>query len=119
MAEYDHEPRAISRGSELHAPHLRRRHDVSGDADDKEITEALIEDDLGWHPGIGAAEYDREGLLSRGELGAAIVSVRRIRLADAEREAAVAEAQPVECFPCGDHRRLRMLGAVRMRHEVE
>ncbi len=50
---------------ELDAADLRRGDDVSGNTDDKQITKALIEDDLRWHPRIGTSENDVERLLAR------------------------------------------------------
>ena len=63
VPEHDDQPRAEPRGGELDAADLRRRDDVAGDADDEQIAEPLIEDDLGRHARVGAAEDDRERLL--------------------------------------------------------
>ena len=45
------------------------RDDVAGDADDEQVAEPLIEDDLGRHARVGAAEDDRERLLASSQLG--------------------------------------------------
>ena len=46
--------------------------DVSRGPDDEEVPEALVEDDLGGHPGVGAPEEDGEGTLPSGEHAAAV-----------------------------------------------
>ena len=46
----DDEARAEPLGGELDAAHLRGGDDVAGDADDEEIAQAAVEDDLGRHP---------------------------------------------------------------------
>ena len=101
----DHdEARAEALGGELDAADLRRRDDVAGHADHEQIAQTLIEDDLGGHARIGAAEDDGEWLLPGGELHPAR-GVRERRLAAHVRdEAAIAFAQPVERFAGGDHR---------------
>jgi hypothetical protein len=45
-----HQSRAEPSRGELDAADLRRRDDVPGDTDHEQVAEALIEDDLGWHP---------------------------------------------------------------------
>ena len=54
-------------GRELDGPDERRRDDVARDADDEEIAEALVEDELRRRPRIRAAEDGRERPLPRGE----------------------------------------------------
>jgi hypothetical protein len=68
VTEYDDQSRAESLGCELDASDLRRRDDVTGNPDDEEVSESLIEHQLGGHARIGAAEYDGERLLRSGEL---------------------------------------------------
>jgi hypothetical protein len=92
VSQHDDEPRAEALGGELDAPDLRGGDDVAGDADDEQLAEPLIEDDLGGHAGIGAAEDDRERLLDLGQLGAAVAVEQRIGAADVRDEAAVAVA---------------------------
>jgi hypothetical protein len=63
VAEHDHQARAELRGRELDRPDHRRGHDVAGDADDEEIAEALVEQDLDRCARIRAAQHDGEGTL--------------------------------------------------------
>jgi hypothetical protein len=51
-------------GGELDAADLRRRDDVAGDANDKQMTEAEIENNLNRNPLIGTAENDGERFLA-------------------------------------------------------
>ena len=64
MAEHHHQARAEGLGGELDAADLGGRDDVAGDADDEQVAESLIEDQLRGHARIGAAEDDGEGLLA-------------------------------------------------------
>src|SRR2546422_1499609 len=45
-----------SRRSKLHAADLGRRDDVSGDADDEQVTKSLLENELGGNTRVGAPE---------------------------------------------------------------
>src|SRR5215469_250070 len=63
MAEYHDEARAEGRSRELDTADLRGRDDVAGHADDEQVAESLVEDDLRRHARIRAAEHDRERLL--------------------------------------------------------
>jgi hypothetical protein len=49
MSQNHHQPRAEPRGGKLDATDLRRRDDVSGNADDKQVAKTLVEDDLCRH----------------------------------------------------------------------
>ena len=98
VAEHHDETRPEPLGGELHAAHLRRRHDVAGDADDEEIAEALIEDDLRRHPRVGAAEDDGERFLVLRQRAAGA-----IQHGQAGRESLVTGAQPVERLRRGNH----------------
>ena len=98
MAEHDDEPRVELLGRELDAADLRRRDDVAGDADDEQVAEPLIEDDLGRHARVGAAEHDRERLLPLGELVAPRGADLRAALAIGH-EPPIAVTQPRERFP--------------------
>ncbi len=91
-------------GGELDAADLRRRDDVAGDADHEQIAEALIEDELGRHARVGAAEDDRERqLVLRQRRAPRLTQVAPRALPICGREAAVAVAQAFERFVCGDH----------------
>ena len=71
-------------------------------ADSLQVAQALIEHDLRRHAGIRAAEDDREGLLPRGQLGAARVTDEGVGVAGVREEAAIALAQPAQRFVSGD-----------------
>ncbi len=51
---------------EFNAADLRGRHDVTGDADDEKVAEALVKYQLDRHSRIGTGEDDRERILSTG-----------------------------------------------------
>ena len=70
VAEDDNKASVKPGSRELDAADLRGRDDVAGDADDEEVTEALVEDEFGWDPGIGASQDDGKWLLRRGEFDA-------------------------------------------------
>src|SRR6516162_6466457 len=111
MTEYHHEARAESRSRKFDTADLRGRDDVAGHADDEQVAESLVEDDLRRHPCIRAAEHDGERLLCGGggqltapnarraplELGPALEP----KLAD---EAPVALAQRRQCGLRRNHR---------------
>jgi len=79
--------------------------DVAGNPDDEQVAQALIEDDLGRHARVGAAENDRERLLSRRHLAAAGLAREGATARHAGLEPAVTLPQAIECFPRRDHRR--------------
>src|SRR3990170_4708119 len=103
MAEYHDEARSIAGGCEFDAADLRWSDDVPRDTNDEKIAQSLVEHDLRGDTGVGASEDDRERLLSRCQLLAAVVSKRCIRFAHAEGEATIPLAQPAERFARGDH----------------
>ena len=77
--EHDDQRRAELGGGKLDAADLRRGDDVARNADDKQVAEALVEDDLGRHPGVGASEDDSERFLAGGELVTALRAGQRCR----------------------------------------
>jgi hypothetical protein len=103
VAEHDDEPRAELLGGVLDAPDLRGRDDVPGDADDEEVAEPLIEDDLSGDARVGAAENDRVRRLLLRELGAALLAEERLEPADVGGEAGVAVLEALEGFEGRDH----------------
>ena len=91
VPEHHHQAGAERFGRELDAADLRGRDDVAGHADDEQVAEALIEDDLGRHARIRTAEDDGQRLLAcRQQRAAARGSRRRCPAAD---EAPIALAQ--------------------------
>lgn len=80
----DNETSSESGSGKFNASYARRGDDIPSDTNDEQITESLIEDDLGWHTGVGATEHDGEGFLTTDEFvtptkpqGRACGSIRR------------------------------------------
>src|SRR5258708_26130829 len=96
-AEDYHQPGGVSLRGKLDAADLRGRDDVAGDANDEEVSEPLIEDDLRRDAGVGAAENNRERLLAARELGAPGVTHKSVGAADVRGEPEIPLPQPVEC----------------------
>ena len=63
VAEHDDERAVEHADAELERAEDAGVDDVAGGAHDEEVAEALVEDDLGGHPRVGAAEEDRERVL--------------------------------------------------------
>jgi hypothetical protein len=63
VTEDDNEASVKPGRRELDAADLRRSDDVAGDTDNEEVAEALVKDELGRDPGIGASQDDGEWLL--------------------------------------------------------
>ncbi len=101
VPQHHHQPGAEAGGGELDAAHPGGRHDVAGDANDEQIAQPLIEDDLGGHPRVRATEDDGEGLLLLRQLER---PRRRGLAADAGDEAPVAVAQMLDGFLGRSHR---------------
>src|SRR5687767_13275899 len=70
VPQHDDQPGLEPRRSELDATHLRRSHNVTGDPDDEQVSQTLIEHDLCRYPRIRAAEDDGEWLLTGSKRGA-------------------------------------------------
>jgi hypothetical protein len=100
VPEHDDESRAESLGGVLDAPDQRWSDDVPGDADDEQIAEPLIEDDLRRNARVGAAENDRVRLLLLRELGAALLAEEGFEAADVGGEAGVAGLEALQGFEC-------------------
>src|SRR5207249_4516000 len=114
VPEHDRQPRSEAPGGELHTPDLRRRHDVPGDADHKQISKPLPEHELGGNARIGATQDDGERLLpplpppplgQREPMG---LPQRGIGVIHACDEPTVAFSQPRECFGTRDHGALKL-----------
>ncbi len=69
MAENDDEWDVEDRHRVLDGAQHCRIDRLPGSANHEHITEALIEDELGGHPAVRAAEYDRGGLLAGRQAG--------------------------------------------------
>ena len=103
MSQNHHQPRAEARRRELDAADLGRGDDVAGDADDEQVAQPLVEDDLRRHPRVGTAEQDRERLLPGRELVAPRRAGGRGVGANVGDEARVPLPQPVECLQRSHH----------------
>ena len=70
VAQHHDQPGAQLRDRELDAPlheGARAADDVSRHADDEQLADSLIEDELGRHPRVGAADDDRQRRLPLGQ----------------------------------------------------
>jgi hypothetical protein len=85
-------------GGKFHAADLRGGDDISGNADDEEITQALVENDLCRYARVGASENDGERFLAFGELTPPTLSVEYCTATNIGDESAVSFAQALECF---------------------
>ena len=81
MPQNHDKPGAEPRRGKLDTANLRGRRDVSGDTDDEEVTEALIEYDLSGYPRVRTTEDDRKGFLLHCRLG--LLRVTQIRISAA------------------------------------
>src|ERR1700686_1201711 len=104
VAQYHHQASAELFGGELDAADLGRSNDVTGDANDEEIAQALVEDDFDGHPGIGTAEDGGEWLLACGQFETARPTGNRLAIADVRHESMVSLLQKRERVPSQDHR---------------
>ena len=82
MAEYDDEPSLETLSYEFDAADLGRRDDISGYADDEQIAQPLIKNDLDGNPGVRTAEDGSERFLSCRELGSTPGAGQRYRASD-------------------------------------
>jgi hypothetical protein len=64
MAEHDNQACAQNIDRVLDASQAFIVEHITGDSDDKEISEAFIKDEFGGHTRIGTTEYDRERVLT-------------------------------------------------------
>jgi hypothetical protein len=97
MPEDYHQPRAKACSGELDATHLGRSNNVSGNADDEEIPQALIEHYLSGHARIGASKDRRERLLRAGERAAASLA-REVPARNARQKPTISVAQAFQGF---------------------
>jgi hypothetical protein len=65
-------------------------------ADDEEIAQALVENDLCWYPRVGASENDGERFLAFGELTPSCLSDECRTATNTRQEAAVSFSQAFE-----------------------
>jgi len=93
-----HQPGTEPRRGELDAANLRSSDDVAGHADDKQVAQALVEDDLCWDPRVGTPEDDGERLLTCRQLVAARLAREYVAAPNARHEATVSLSEAFECF---------------------
>jgi hypothetical protein len=93
MAQDDDQPRAKLLGGKLDAADLRRRDDVPGDADDKQVAQTLVKYHLNRHTRVGTAEDDGKRLLAGRQLAEASLPDEGGAVGNTRREAAIAGAQ--------------------------
>jgi OOP family OmpA-OmpF porin len=104
VAEHHHNARTKPLGGELHAADLGRCDDIAGHTNDKEVTQALIEDELRRHPRVGTSENNRERLLSCRQLAAARPTRKDLARGCLSDEATVSLFEAFKGFLRGDHR---------------
>lgn len=104
MTEHDDESRAELPCRELHAPDLRRRHDVPGDANDEQVPQSRIEDKFRRDARVGTAKDNRERLLAVDEITSLrSPCVTRVR-GTIGHETGVAGPKALECVNRRNHR---------------
>jgi hypothetical protein len=84
--------------SELDASNLRRGDDVASNTDDKQVTKALIEDDLRRHSRIGTSEDNGERLLACYQRLAACLVRWCVAGPLVRYESTIARTQAFECI---------------------
>jgi hypothetical protein len=97
VAQHHDERRPEALGGKLHAANLRGRDDIAGDADDKQVAEALVEDDLRRYPRVGTPEDDGERFLVDRQLMASRLAREPVAVLNARHEATVPLLQAFEC----------------------
>src|SRR3954467_5350000 len=103
VAHHDDEARSKAGCGEFHAADLRWGDDIARHADDEQIAESLVEDELGRHARVRAPEDDGKGFLA----AAVVVLVRGARQ-DASRglvrdKTRISFAQAGQRFRCANH----------------
>ena len=93
-----HEPSVEPCRGELDATDLRSSDDVPGNADNKQVAQALVEHDLCRHPRVGTTENDGERLLTCRQFAAACLARACVGASNVRYETTVTLAQAFECF---------------------
>ena len=68
VTHHDHQSGTVALRRELNAADLGRSDDVAGNSNHEQVTEALVEDDLGGDPAVGASEVDERPVPARARL---------------------------------------------------
>src|SRR3989442_9041126 len=98
MPKNHHQPGAEPLRRKLDAADLRRGYDIAGNADNKQVAEALVEDNLSRHARVGTSEDDCKRLLICRHFEAARLARERVMAANVRYKATVAFSQAFECF---------------------
>jgi hypothetical protein len=98
MPQDDHQARPELFSGKFDATDLRWSDDITGYANDEQIAQSLIEDDLDGHSRIGTAQNGRERFLARGQLDAARSAWQAVTAANVRDKAAISIAQQSESF---------------------
>jgi hypothetical protein len=99
----DNQPRVEPSSRELDTTNLRRGHDVTGDPDDEQVSQALIEYDLCWNPRIRTAEDDSERLLAGGERGALRGAQQGLGASSGGGESEISLSEPLDRLTGWNH----------------
>jgi hypothetical protein len=103
MAQHHNERCAEPFCGKFDAADLRGRDDVSSDADDEEIAQALVENDLCWYARVGASENDGERFLAVCELTPPRLSDECRTATNLRHESTVSFAQAFERLGSWNH----------------
>jgi hypothetical protein len=104
MPKHHHQARAQASRSKLDAADLRGSDDVASHADNEQVSQALVEDDLGWDTRIRTSENNRERLLTYGQLLAARLTGERVAAPIARYKSTVALPEAFKGFARWNHR---------------
>jgi hypothetical protein len=110
MSQDDHQARPELLSREFDATDLRRSDNIAGYADDKQIAQPLIEDDLHGHSRIGTAQNGRERFLARGQFDATGSTWQCVSAANVCDKTAISVSQPSERFRTRYRRRVTFFG---------
>ncbi len=102
MSEDQHESYSELQRCKFDATSRTRSHDVSSNANDEQVTETLIENDLRRNPRVGASENDGKRLLARHNFVAVLRTGARLTTRRAGGKALIPLAQAFERLWCGD-----------------
>ena len=100
VAQHDKKSRTELLRRILCAAHLRRRSDVSGNADHEQVSKTLIENMLDGHPRICACQNHGEGRLTREQIFPLFPACGCFDMPNAVYEAAISFSQTFQGFNC-------------------
>lgn len=115
MAHDHHEWRFELFDGKFHTADLRRCDNVTGDANHKERTKTLVEDQFRGHPGIRATEDDGKRFLAGDQLHALDGVQLGEMIASILHESFISVPQSLQCFQRSDHYRSSTARAGRRR----